>query len=141
MAFDYKKEYKEFYMPKNKPSNHPEDKNRTEMNYNERKFNMDIAAVCGLREAVIVDFIRGWLLTSDETTYRHGHLWVKCTQKTMTVHLPFLTEDMVRYSIRRLVKKGIIKVEKFSDYKFDHTYWYTFTAYGEELLDDGVCIE
>ena len=58
-----------------------------EMNYNERKFNMDIAAVCGLREAVIVDFIRGWLLTSDETTYRHGHLWVKCTQKTMTVQI------------------------------------------------------
>ena len=112
-----------------------------EMNYNERKFNMDIAAVCGLREAVIVDFIRGWLLTSDETTYRHGHLWVKCTQKTMTVHLPFLTESMVRNSIRKLVKKGIIKVEKFSDYKFDHTYWYPFTASGEELLDDGVCIE
>ena len=44
------------------------------MNYNERKFNTDIAAVSGLREAVIVDFIRGWLLTSDETTYRHGHL-------------------------------------------------------------------
>ena len=113
----------------------------TEMNYNERKFNTDIAAVCGLREAVIVDFIRGWLLTSDETTYRHGHLWVKCTQKTMTVHLPFLTEGMVRNSIRKLVKKGIIKVAKFSDYKFDHTYWYTFTDYGEELLDDGVCIE
>jgi hypothetical protein len=111
------------------------------MNYNERKFNTDIAAVSGLREAVIVDFIRGWLLTSDETTYRHGHLWVKCTQKTMTVHLPFLTEGMVRNSIRKLVKKGIIKVAEFSDYKFDHTYWYTFTAYGEELLDDGVCIE
>ena len=29
------------------------------MNYSERKFNMDIAAVCGLREAVIADFIRG----------------------------------------------------------------------------------
>lgn len=48
---------------------------------------------------------------------------------------------MVRDSIRKLVKNGIIKVAKFSDYKFDHTYWYTFTAYGEELLDDGVCIE
>ena len=112
-----------------------------EMNYNERKFNTDIATVCGLREAVIVDFIRGWLLTSEETTYRHGHLWVKCTQKTMTVHLPFLTESMVRNSIRKLVKKGIIKIAKFSDYRFDHTYWYTFTDYGEELLDDGVCIE
>jgi hypothetical protein len=67
------------------------------MNYNERKFNMDIAAVCGLREAVIADFIRGLQVTSDETTYRHGYFWVKCTQKTITVHIPFLTEDMVRH--------------------------------------------
>ena len=111
------------------------------MNYNERKFNMDIAAAAGLREAVIADFIRGWQITSEETTYRHGRLWVKCTQKTMTVHIPFLTEDMVRHSIKKLVKKGIIKVGVFSDDKFDHTYWYTFTDYGEELLDDGVCIE
>ena len=56
------------------------------MNYNERKFNMDIAAVCGLREAVIVDFIRGWLLTSDETTYRHGHLWVR-SKSSATISL------------------------------------------------------
>ena len=51
------------------------------MNYNERKFNMNIAAVAGLREAVL------------------------------------------------------------DDDKFDHTYYYTFSAYGEELLDDGVCID
>ena len=111
------------------------------MNYNERKFNMDIAAVCGLREAVIADFIRGLQLTSIETTYRHGHLWVKCTQKTMTVHIPFLTEDMVSRSVRRMRDKGIIKIGVFDDDKFDHTYWYTFTDYGEELLDDDVCIE
>ena len=47
------------------------------MNYNERKFNMDIAAVCGLREAVIADFLRDLQATSDETTYRHGYFWVK----------------------------------------------------------------
>ena len=98
------------------------------MNYNERKFNMDIATVCGLREAVIADFIRGLQVTSDETTYRHGYFWVKCTQKTITVHIPFLTEDMVRYSVNKLVEKGIMKVGVFNDDKFDHTYWYTFTA-------------
>ena len=111
------------------------------MNYNERKFNMNIASVCGLREAVIADFIRGLQLISDETTYRHGYFWVKCSQKMMTVHIPFLTEDMVQHSVRKLVDKGIIKVAVLDDDKFDHTYWYAFTAYGEELLDDGVCID
>ena len=80
------------------------------MNYNERKFNMDIAQVCGLREAVIADFIRGLQAISDETTYRHGYFWVKCTQKMITVHIPFLTEDMVRHSVNKLVESGIIKV-------------------------------
>ena len=111
------------------------------MNYNERKFNTDIASVCGIREAVIADFIRGLQLVSDETTYRHRHFWVKCSQKIMTVHLPFLTEDMVQHSVRKLIDKGIIRSAVRDDDRFDHTYWYTFTAYGEELLDDGVSLE
>ena len=80
-------------------------------------------------------------VTSDETTYRHGYFWVKCTQKTITVHIPFLTEDMVRHSVNKLVEKGIMKVGVFNDDKFDHTYWYTFTAYGNELLDDSRCFD
>lgn len=111
------------------------------MNYNERKFNMDIAQVCGLREAVIADFIRGLQATSEDTTYRHGYFWVKCTQKTITVHIPFLTEDMVRHSVNKLVEKGIMKVGVFSDDKFDHTYYYTFTPYGNEMLDDSRCFD
>ena len=39
------------------------------------------------------------------------------------------------------MKKGIIKVAVLDEDKFDHTYYYTFTKYGEELLDDGVCID
>ncbi len=109
----------------------------TKMNYNERTFNMNIASVCGLREAVIADLIRELQLTSDETTCRHGKYWAKCSQKMMTVSLPFLSEDMIQRSVRKLVDNGIIKVGVFSDDKFDHTYWYTFTAYGEKLLDDG----
>ena len=116
------------------------DGRKKEMNYNERKFNMDIASVCGLREAVIADFIRDLELTSDDTTVRHGYFWVRCSQKMMTVHMPFLTEDMVRHSVRKLVDKGILKVAVLNNDRFDHTYWYTFTAYGDELLDDSRCM-
>ena len=109
------------------------------MNYNERKFNMYIAAVAGLKEAVVADFIRDQMMTSVETKYRHGYFWVKCSQRTMTVHIPFLTEDMVRSAVRKLVDKGIIKVAVLDEDRFDHTYWYTFTSYGNELLDDNRC--
>ena len=43
--------------------------------------------------------------------------------------------------VERLVEKGIMKVGVFNDDKFDHTYWYTFTAYGNELLDDSRCFD
>jgi len=59
----------------------------------------------------------------------------------MTVHIPFLTEDMVQHSVRKLIDKGIIKAAELDDDKFDHTYFYCFTPYGEELLNDRVCIE
>jgi DNA-binding HxlR family transcriptional regulator len=48
---------------------------------------------------------------------------------------------MVRHSVNKLVEKGIIKVDVFNEDKFDHTYWYTFTAYGNELLDDSRCFD
>ena len=111
------------------------------MNYNEMRFNTDIAMVCGIRESVIAVFLRDLQAVSDETTYRHGYFWVKCTQKTMTVHMPFLTEDMVRLSVRKLVDRGIIKIAVLDEDLFDHTYYYTFTDYGLELLDDGRCLE
>jgi hypothetical protein len=47
---------------------------------------------------------------------------------------------MVRHSVRKLVDKGILKVAVLNNDRFDHTYWYTFTAYGDELLDDSRCM-
>ena len=95
---------------------------------------MNIAVVCGLREAVIANLIKELQLTGDEFITIDGYFWVKCTQKTMTVQIPFLSEKMVRNSVRKLESKGIIKVAALNADKFDSTYWYTFTSYGEKLL-------
>ena len=101
---------------------------------NERKYNMAIAAACGLREAVIADFIREMQSGGSAVKTIKGRSWVKCSQKTVTCHLPFMTEETVRNSVRKLEAKGIISVDILDDDKFDRTYWYSFTDYGEELL-------
>ena len=101
---------------------------------NERKYNIRIAALYGLREAVIADLIKDMQFSGADMKAMNGMTWVKCTQKTMTDHIQFLTEDMVRNSVRKLEAKGIISIDVLDDDKFDHTYWYAFTEYGEELL-------
>lgn len=108
------------------------------MRENERKYNLNIACKCGLREAVIADFIKG-MHSKGGTTMKviDETIWVKCTQKTMTEEIPFLTEEMVRNSVRKLEAKGILSVDILDDDKFDRTYWYSFTTYGRELIHAG----
>ena len=40
-----------------------------------------------------------------------------------------------------LLLLAVLPIGVFNDDKFDHTYWYTFTAYGNELLDDSRCFD
>lgn len=104
---------------------------------NERKYNMEIATVCGLREAVIANLLKDMQFCGSKMKALDGKTWVKCSQKTMTDHLPFLSEEMVRNSVRKLEAKGIISIDILDEDKLDRTYWYAFTDYGEELLRDG----
>ena len=75
------------------------------MNYNERKFNMDIAAVCGLREAVIADLFR--FASDEEPKVRLSFIWASENIATNTPdiykeHLPIFekllydTDEKVR---------------------------------------------
>lgn len=101
---------------------------------NERKYNVKIAKICGLREAVIVDFIKDMLFCGATMKAVDDRTWVKCSQRTMTDYMPFLSEEMVRNSVRKLEAKGIIDIDILDDDKFDRTYWYALSDYGKKLL-------
>ena len=101
----------------------------------EVKFNARVAGACGIREAVIATFL--WSLLNDpdgERISRHGREWVKITQRMITAVFPFMTIDMVQGSIQKLIRKGIISTGDFNEDKFNHTNWYSFTEFGEELM-------
>ena len=44
---------------------------------------------------------------------------------------------MVKGAIKNLLEENIMRKECFNDDKFDHTNWYTFTEYGENLVKKG----
>lgn len=101
---------------------------------NERKYNIEIAKACGLREAVIANCILDMHIWAVDMKAVDGKTWVKCSQKAIIDRLPFLTEETVRTSVRKLAADGIIRYEVMSEDKFDRTYWYSFTDRGEKLL-------
>ena len=104
-------------------------------------FNKDIARDYGLRESVIATYLWELLDRDLESIERNGRVWTRISQRMITVALPFMSVDMARRSLKKLAEEGIIVRDVFNDDKFDHTYWYTFTAYGNELLDDSRCFD
>ena len=45
-----------------------------------------------------------------------------------------MSERMISRAARRLEKRGIIAIDEYNVSRFDHTYSYSFTEYGEELM-------
>ena len=101
---------------------------------NEMKFNEDVAMMCGLKEAVLASFLWDLVAKDDDVMYRYGRLWSRISQKNISVHLPYMSERMISRAARRLEKRGIIAIDEYNVSRFDHTYSYSFTEYGEELM-------
>ena len=98
-------------------------------------FNKDIARDYGLRESVIATYLWELLEKDMESIERNGRIWTRISQRMITLALPFMTVDMARRSLKKLAEEGIIMRAEFNDDKFDRTHWYTFTDYGNEMMD------
>lgn len=104
-------------------------------------YENEIAVKCGVNAALIADYL--WNMKQDHRfsnnkyTYRHGKVWVRCSQPMITSDIRFLSIDMVKGAVKTLVEKNILRKDCFNEDKFDHTNWYTFTEYGESLVRKG----
>lgn len=103
---------------------------------NEMKFNEDVAVMCGLKEAVLASYLWELISIDDDSMYRYGRLWTRISQRSLSVHLPFLSEKAISRAARKLQEKGIIAIDEFNSSKFDRTYSYAFTEFGDELMCD-----
>jgi hypothetical protein len=104
------------------------------MIHKEKKLNTEIARMCGTNAGVIAALLWELQADADAVRYIDGYPWMRASYKRMTVYLPFLTVHMVRTSVKKLLKEGVIKVGVYNDSRFDHTHSYAFTGYGIDLM-------
>lgn len=103
----------------------------------DRKFNVEMATVCDVKAALVVDFIRDAMFVDDpekDIKFIDGRPWVRCSRRKIAEYMGFMSEDSVRNATCRLVCKDIIRMAHLSDNRFDNTYWYSITDHGNKIM-------
>ena len=63
-----------------------------------------------------------------------GKTWMCSSQMMFTAIMPYLTKNMVRRALERLMKQGVIVRGEFGESLFDRTSWYAFTQFGALMM-------
>ena len=92
-------------------------------------FNAQYAKRYGLKEAIVLQGIIWWVLNNKykNKNKRIGKHWTFNSARAMSISFPFLSEQQVARSLRKLQKQGAIQVGNFNRMRNDKTKWYTLT--------------
>jgi hypothetical protein len=101
---------------------------------NECRFNRNIAMICGIRPALIAQYL--WEIMEYENGTTEDY-WRKMPQKMIQTVYPFLSRHMIRDAMKELTECRILRASERNESRFDRTRWYQFTEYGMELMSPG----
>ena len=105
------------------------------------RFKPEMAEKFGVYAAIVAQLI--WEKITEEGGERHVHIkefrvWFRCSQLLMSGYLGCMSKDQVRRALKILVDGSILKKDCLNEDRFDHTNWYSFTQYGEQLMKRGI---
>ncbi len=93
-------------------------------------FDVQVATVLGLHEAIIIHQIQYWIniyeTKQDANHFRDGRWWVYNTYEEWQAQFPFLCLRTIKYIIKKLSNYGIIlKTGQYNKMGIDRTNWYS----------------
>ena len=111
-------------------------------------FNVYLAEKYGLHEAIIINHLAFWIEKNiaNKKNFVDGHYWTYNSIKAFQKIIPYLSEKQIRFSLKNLEKKGIIKIGNYNQFKYDRTQWYTiidddikkiYNLYDSSILQNG----
>ena len=89
-------------------------------------FDQAVAQDCGLKEAVLYEYIRFWCEKNKKAgrSYNDGHHWTYGSANTLADQFPFFTPKQIWLGVRSLEKNGYIITGRFNKKNYDRTKWY-----------------
>ncbi len=101
-------------------------------------FNENIACLFGINAAIVAQYLaesgKKHKNNTDMVLNTDNRLWCRCGAKALTGDYHFLSKDQAWRALERLVDGGVITKKRMKKSEFDHTNWYAFTEYGNQLL-------
>ncbi len=94
-------------------------------------YNSKIAVKAGVNSALIADHL--WATMSTSKFKRENRMWLKFSAPMVSALFPHMKRSAAAGALKRLVDNGILVRRAFDKRQFDHTYYYSFTNYGEQL--------
>lgn len=102
----------------------------------EHHFNIHIAELLGIEEAIIIHNIHFWVL-KNATNGRHfydGRYWTYNSCKSFRELFPYMSDKKIYRTLKKLVQQDILIKSAYNELKMDRTAWYSFTYSGILLL-------
>ena len=98
----------------------------------EHHFNIDVAKDCGIEEAILLHNFYFWLSknAANEKHFHDGLYWFYNSKKAFADLFPYMNENKIFRSIKKLEEKGIVVKGNFNDDKWVKTNWYAITKKG-----------
>lgn len=106
---------------------------------NEHHFNVEVAKIVGVEEAVLFHNICYWteLNEANENNFHDGDYWTYNSKSAFAELFPYWTERQIGRIIKNLLDYGLIKIGNFNAVKYDQTHWYAITEYGKSIILNG----
>jgi len=109
------------------------------MKVNAHNFNVKLATLIGLNEAIILQHFWYWHENNSGKAERlkgeHPFPWSHNTIESIEKIFPYLKGGAIRGAIDRLVKGGWIVTGNFNKLSFDKTKWYSITEKTHRLFE------
>lgn len=92
-------------------------------------FNVEIAKIYGLKEAVIIDGLRRWIGKNEanKRCYYDGVYWVRGSAPTFVQLFPFMTASQIRRALKSLSDKEAVIKGNYNKSSYDKTAWYSLS--------------
>lgn len=99
-------------------------------------FDVELAKEYGILEAILMQNIYFWI-EKNKANKKHfydGRYWTYNSKKAFSEMFPYASERQIKYSLEKLIKKGILITGNYNKIWSDRTLWYSFSDIGLSII-------